>query len=145
ARDEQEFEDASNQHAPCRCVTGGREEGCPRPREDERQVKENWSSSGGGKGLQRVVGADMERDQQDRQQVGKGNSGEFDGQREAVGVARESWREHSDHGRCEYQGYREQHDLARKQQREDAISKLPSADATALLANSCVRRYKGRV
>ena len=51
--------------------------------------------------LQRVEDAAIERHQSDQQQIGKGDTGEIDGERETSGIAREFRREDVDDGRRE--------------------------------------------
>ena len=110
-----------------------------------RQIEQDRSRGGGGKALQRVEDAAIERDQRDQQQIGKGDAGEFDGERKPAGVARKARRQHVDHRRREQQRHRQQHDLARQQQREDAVGKHSGARGAALRADAGIGRHEGGV
>src|SRR5262245_37609691 len=126
-------------------MTGGGEEGCQQEGDDERKVEKNWCSGRGSEALQRVKDAAVERHQRDQQQIRKSDAGEFDRQCKALRIAREARREHTDHGGREYQRNCKQHDLAGKEQSEDAICKLPGANGAPLLANARIGGNKGCV
>ena len=121
-------------------MTGGREEHREQQRDHDRQVEQDRRRGGGGEALQGIEDAAVERDQRDQQQIRKGDAGELDRQREALGIAREARRQHVDHRRREQQRHRQQHDLARQQQRENAVGEQCGALRPALLADAGIGR-----
>ena len=58
---------------------------------------------------------------------------------------RKSRRQHVDHRRREHQRHRQQYDLARQQQREDAVGELTGPRGTALLADAGIGRHEGGI
>ena len=126
-------------------MTGSRKESRQRKRKHERKIEQNWSGSGRRKTLQCIEDATVERHQSDQQQVRKRDAGEFDRERKSSGVARKARRQHIDHGRREYQRDRQQYDLAREQQREDAVRELSGARGATLLPDARIGRHKGGV
>ena len=61
------------------------------------------------------------------------------------GSLRKARRQHVDHRRRENKRDRQQHDLARQQQRENAVGEQPGALRPALLANAGIGRHEGGI
>ena len=66
-------------------------------------------------------------------------------QREAARIVRKARRQHVDDLRREDERDRQQHDLARQQQREDAVGEQPGALRPALFADARIGRHEGGV
>ena len=126
-------------------MAGSRKESRQCKREHERQVEQNWSCCCRCKALQSIEDATVERHQRDQQQVWKRDAGEFDRKRKSFGITRKAWRQHIDHGRRECQRNRQQYDLAREQQCEDAIRELSGACGATLFPDARIGRHKGGV
>ena len=126
-------------------MAGGRKERRQRERHHHREIEQDRRGGGGGEALQRIEDAAIERHQRDQQQIGKCDAGEIDRERVAAGIVRKARRQHIDHRRREHQRDRQQHDLARQQQREDAVGEQPGALRAALLADAGIGRHEGGV
>ncbi len=71
-------------------MAGGRKERRKRQRHHHRQIEQDRRGGGGGETLQRIEDAAIERHQRDQQQIGKGDAGEIDREREAAGIVARS-------------------------------------------------------
>ncbi len=91
--------------------------------------------------LHGVEDAAIERHQRDQQQIGKGDAGEIDRQRIALGVMDKAGRQHVDDGGRENERHRQQQQLRQQQQREDAVGEQPCPRRTALLADAGIGRH----
>ena len=113
-------------------MTRGRKKGRERKRDHQRQVEQDRCCRRGGETLQRVENPAVERHQRHQQQIGKRDAGELDRQRKAAGVVREARRQDGNHRRREQQRHCKQHNLACKQDREDAVGKDTCAHRAAV-------------
>jgi hypothetical protein len=95
--------------------------------------------------MQRVEDAAIERHQRNQQQIGKRDARELDGEREPPRIMREAGREELDHRRGEHQRDGEEHELDRKQQREDAIREQRRRPGALGRADARIGRHEGRV
>ena len=134
---------AQGGHAPRGRVAGAGKERGERERRHHAQTEEDRRGRRGGKAVERVEDAAVERDQGHRQQVGKGDAGERDREREEAGVALETGREQADHRRRERDREREQHHLGRDQQGEDAVGEQARRIRPALGADARIGRHEG--
>ena len=103
------------------------------------------AAAAGGEAVERVEDAAVERHQADQQQIGKGDAGELDRERKAARVLAEAGRQQIDHPGRESKRRREQHDLHRQQQREDAIGEQPRRIRAARAADPRIGRHEGGV
>ena len=145
AGDQQHFEAPGDQHAPGGRVARGREECGERQCRQHDQVEQDRRGRRRSEATQRVENAAVERHQGHQQQIRKGDSSELDREREAHRVLVEPRRQHADHvGR---KGEREgkECELAREQEREDAVGEEPRVLRPALLANPGIGRHEGGV
>ena len=143
--DQQRFEHAGDQHAPGRGVAGGREEDGEGERRDHREIEQDRRGGSRGEALQRVEDAAVERHQADQQEIGKGDAGELDREREAAGVLVEAGREQPMTVGVKMSATASSTSWRREQQREDAVGEQPRRIGAALRADARIGRHEGRV
>ena len=108
-----ELRDTGHRHPPRQGMPGGGHIGRqPDHRGDRDDVEQNIGRGGGGKPLQPVQHAGHQGREADQDQIGKGDAGQIDRQREFLGRGRESW--------CQ-----DQHDLGHEDLAQDRQEPQP--------------------
>src|SRR5207253_3393564 len=123
AADQQQFQHASQQHAPGRSVARRGKQTRQQQRRHHRQVEQNGCRRRSGKARERVEDAAVERDERNQEEVREGNARELDGEHKAAGVVAKSGCQQLDQVRRERKREQKEDNLTGKEEGEDAITK----------------------
>ena len=140
ATDQGGLQHARNQHAPGGSVAGTRKQPGHRERRHHRHIEQRRCRRRRRKAIDRVEDAAPQRHQRDQQQIRKRDPRQANRERELLRVAGKAGRQQVDRLRREQERQRQQHDLRRQQQGEDAVAEQFCRRLAALGANARIGR-----